>query len=43
MPTIPVDENGTVLYFEDTGPPPSVTLYTTIILIHGLIFHGGRV
>lgn len=41
MPTLPVDENGTVLYFEDTGPLQDQLNYTTIVLIHGLIVHSG--
>lgn len=41
MPTAPIDDDGTVLYFEDTGPPENQTSYTTIVLIHGLIFHSG--
>lgn len=42
MPTLPIDDAGNVLYFEDSGPPPNASIYTTIVLIHGLIFHGGN-
>lgn len=42
MPTMQAGESDTVLYFEDSGvPPDSPLLYTTLVLIHGLIFHGG--
>ncbi|EKM50157.1 uncharacterized protein PHACADRAFT_264726 [Phanerochaete carnosa HHB-10118-sp] len=40
MPTAPVDNNGTVLFFEDTGAPPGSSTYLTVILLHGLLFHG---
>ncbi|KAI0337468.1 alpha/beta-hydrolase [Trametopsis cervina] len=40
MPTAPVDERGTVLAYEDSGAPAGSDNYTTIILVHGLIFHG---
>lgn len=42
MPGISVDNYDTVLYFEDTGAPPGSTDYTTIVLIHGSIFHSGN-
>lgn len=41
MPTLPVNGNGTVLYYEDSGVPNGATDYTTIIIFHGFIFHGG--
>ncbi|OSD07585.1 alpha/beta-hydrolase [Trametes coccinea BRFM310] len=40
MPTAPVDENGTVLFYEDAGPPAGSTDYVTVVLIHGTCFHG---
>ena len=40
MPTAPVDDAGNVLYYEDTGPVDGQA-YTTVVLFHGLIFHGG--
>ncbi|TFK90762.1 alpha/beta-hydrolase [Polyporus arcularius HHB13444] len=40
MPVAPVDDRGTVLYYEDTGPPPDSTAYTTLVLVHGASFHG---
>ncbi|KAL7280203.1 hypothetical protein ACG7TL_006622 [Trametes sanguinea] len=36
----PVDENGTVLFYEDAGPPAGSTDYVTVVLIHGTCFHG---
>ena len=41
MPTIPVNSDGAVLYYEDSGPPNGTEDYTTIIVFHGFIFHGG--
>lgn len=41
MPEAPVSD-GTVLYYEDTGVPEESSDYLTIILIHGLSFHGGE-
>ncbi|EPQ60079.1 hypothetical protein GLOTRDRAFT_31344 [Gloeophyllum trabeum ATCC 11539] len=37
----PVDDIGTQLYYEDTGPPTkdSTEAYTTLFLIHGAVFH----
>ncbi|KAK7681683.1 hypothetical protein QCA50_015417 [Cerrena zonata] len=40
MPTASVNDEGAVLYYEDTGAPSQSTDYTTIALVHGLIFHG---
>ncbi|KAJ3555733.1 hypothetical protein NM688_g2410 [Phlebia brevispora] len=40
MPVAPLDENGTVLYYEDSGAPDASTDYLTIVLVHGMIFHG---
>lgn len=43
MPTIPVNQQGHVLYYEDTGPPAiSNEPYTTLIVVHGTLFHGGE-
>lgn len=41
MPTIPVNDDGAVLYYEDSGPPEGVTDYTTVIILHGFVYHGG--
>ena len=41
MPTAPVDNTGTVLYYEDSGAPAGSTDYVTLVLIHGTCFHGG--
>ncbi|KAI0341809.1 alpha/beta-hydrolase [Trametopsis cervina] len=39
MPTIQVNKQGAVLYYEDSGAPHGQSHYRTIFLIHGLIFH----
>lgn len=41
MPVAPVDNRGTHLYYEDSGSPQSSQTYTTIVAIHGTIYHGG--
>ncbi|GBE81682.1 hypothetical protein SCP_0400530 [Sparassis crispa] len=40
MPVAPVDDHGTVLYYEDSGTPPASSNYTTIVLLHGACFYG---
>ncbi|KAI0771129.1 alpha/beta-hydrolase [Trametes elegans] len=40
MPTAPVNDDGTVLYYEDSGVPAKSTDYITIVLVHGTCFHG---
>ena len=42
MPTVPVDDSGSVLYYEDSGAPEGSTSYLTVVLVHGLLFHGGE-
>ena len=42
MPTAPVDDRGTVLYYEDTGAPEGSSTYLTVVLVHGLLFHGSK-
>ncbi|KAI0340788.1 alpha/beta-hydrolase [Trametopsis cervina] len=39
MPIIPVNEDGAVLYYEDSGTPLNSKDYHTVFLIHGFIFH----
>ena len=41
MPTVHVDNQGTELFFVDSGAP-STDNYTTIVLLHGPIFDGGK-
>lgn len=41
MPEAPVNDSGAVLYYEDTGAPEGSTDYLTVVLVHGLTFHGG--
>ena len=41
MPILPVNDEGAVLYYEDSGAPPGSRDYHTIFLIHGFIFHSG--
>lgn len=40
MPIAPIDAQGTTLYYEDTGAPEGSSTYLTVILVHGLLFHG---
>lgn len=42
MPVAPVDENGTVIHYEDTGAPKDSKNYLTVVLLHGLLFHSGE-
>lgn len=42
MPLAPVDNNGTRLYYDDTGAPLDCAEYRTLVLIHGAIFNGGE-
>ncbi|GJE91054.1 alpha/beta hydrolase [Phanerochaete sordida] len=39
MPLAQIDEQGITLYYEDSGPPPAVQFYTTLILVHGLVIN----
>ncbi|TFY59860.1 hypothetical protein EVJ58_g5515 [Rhodofomes roseus] len=39
MPLAPVDDKGTQFYYEDTGAPSGCATYTTLVLIHGGVFH----
>ncbi|KAH9843701.1 Alpha/Beta hydrolase protein [Rhodofomes roseus] len=39
MPLAPVDDKGTQFYYEDTGAPSRCATYTTLVLIHGGVFH----
>lgn len=41
MPFAPVNEDGAVMYYDDSGIPDDSATYTTVILVHGLVFHGG--
>ncbi|KAH9948846.1 Alpha/Beta hydrolase protein [Amylocystis lapponica] len=40
MPIAPVSKDAS-LYYEDSGVPTGSTTYTTLVLIHGAVFHGG--
>jgi len=40
MPTAPVDDNGTELFFTDSGPVESSIDYTTLVIYHGSAFTG---
>lgn len=42
MPTAPVNEHGSELYFEDTGPILGSNNYTTLFVIHGSGFNGRK-
>jgi len=39
MPVATVDEKGTQLFYYDTGPPPDLPDYTTLVLVHGTVFY----
>ncbi|KZP26752.1 hypothetical protein FIBSPDRAFT_333820 [Athelia psychrophila] len=40
MPTAPVDNNGTVLFYTDSGPVDGSDDYTTLVIYHGSAFTG---
>ncbi|KAI0732396.1 hypothetical protein C8Q72DRAFT_818612 [Fomitopsis betulina] len=40
MPLAPIDNKGTQLWYEDSGRPWASPRYTTLVLIHGGVFHG---
>ncbi|KZT65132.1 alpha/beta-hydrolase [Daedalea quercina L-15889] len=40
MPLAPLDDKGTHLWYEDSGIPWACPRYTTLVLIHGGVFHG---
>ncbi|KAH9890074.1 alpha/beta-hydrolase [Cubamyces lactineus] len=39
MPTAPVDDKGSVLYYEDSGAPAGSADYVTLVLVHGTCVH----
>lgn len=41
MPTIPVNKQGAVMHYEDSGAPLESNDYATLIIVHGAGFHGG--
>ena len=41
MPIATIDRKGTEIYYIDSGPPPHMLIYTTIVITHGLIVNGG--
>ncbi|KAH9835554.1 Alpha/Beta hydrolase protein [Rhodofomes roseus] len=40
MPLAPVDDKGTHLFYEDSGAPWACPHYTTLVILHGVVFHG---
>ena len=48
MPTLPIDTEGNSLYYADTRAPPPPEppepekAYTTLMIVHGTGFHGGK-
>ena len=42
MPTATVDEQGTYIYYEDTGIPEDAVNYTTVMLLHGITINSGQ-
>ncbi|KAK7681675.1 hypothetical protein QCA50_015409 [Cerrena zonata] len=41
MPFAPVDNNGAVLFYEDSGAPDATEEYTTLVLFHGIMYTNG--
>jgi hypothetical protein len=41
MPTAKIESEGPTFFYEDSGVPHGITEYTTVIFLHGLMFHGG--
>lgn len=41
MPTVPIGDEGAELFYADSGVPNGSTDYVTIVLVHGVVFHGG--
>lgn len=41
MPTAPVNTEGAYVSYEDSGAPAGSSDYMTVVIIHGLVFHGG--
>jgi hypothetical protein len=41
MPSIVVNDEGAVLSYEDSGAPAGKTDYSTVVILHGLVFHAG--
>ncbi|OCH85431.1 hypothetical protein OBBRIDRAFT_784860 [Obba rivulosa] len=39
MPLATVCDEGTQLFYYDTGPPPDVPNYTTLVMVHGTIYY----
>lgn len=42
MPTAPVDNNGTELFYWDSGAVPGSSDYSTIVIYHGTGFNGSK-
>jgi hypothetical protein len=42
MPTAPVDDKGTEIFFTDSGVPAESKDYTTLVIIHGGAFNGSK-
>ncbi|KAI0770163.1 alpha/beta-hydrolase [Fomes fomentarius] len=40
MPTIPVNKQGAVMHYEDSGAPSESNDYATLVIVHGAGFHG---
>jgi len=41
MPTAPIDDEGHHFFYLDSGAPPGATSYTTLVIVHGAVFHSG--
>ncbi|KAI0705152.1 hypothetical protein BC835DRAFT_1537220 [Cytidiella melzeri] len=41
MPLVPIDDDGNVLEYEDSGAPPGSTDYTTLFCFNNFLWHSG--
>jgi hypothetical protein len=41
MPSAPINNQGAVLLYEDSGAPPGSTDYVTVFMLSAYLWHGG--
>ncbi|GJE91098.1 hypothetical protein PsYK624_072470 [Phanerochaete sordida] len=39
MPLAQLDSKGTSIYYEDSGPPVGIPIYTTLVIVHGALIN----
>ena len=39
MPVAPVNDDGAVLHYEDSGAPDGSGAYLTVVVVHGFMYH----